>query len=299
PERVGDACVGQVALVELGLAGHLAQRPDLDAGLVHVDHEVGHAPVLGDVGIGAREQQAPLGMVGQARPLLLPVDDPLVAVTDGRRRQARHVRARARLAEELAPHLLAGEQRAEPSPLLLLGAVGGDRRRGHAVADAEGRDRPARLHDALVDGALERRGQPEAAVALREPDEREAGVELRAEEARRRLAEVLRHEPVGQVLDPGGRILCNLCQLTILAGGFRWHVTTPSSATAWWSTARGCPGAAATWRSRADGSRGWARSIPPTRTGCSTPTAWSWRPASSTCTPTTTRSSSGTRTAPC
>ena len=34
---VGDAGVGEEDLVEHGVAGHLPQRPDLDAGLVHVD----------------------------------------------------------------------------------------------------------------------------------------------------------------------------------------------------------------------------------------------------------------------
>ena len=37
---VGDAGVGEEDLVELGFAGHLAQRAHLDAGLVHVDEEV-------------------------------------------------------------------------------------------------------------------------------------------------------------------------------------------------------------------------------------------------------------------
>ena len=37
---VGDADVGEVHLVELGLARHLTQRPHLDAGRLHVDDEV-------------------------------------------------------------------------------------------------------------------------------------------------------------------------------------------------------------------------------------------------------------------
>ena len=43
---VGHARVGEVDLVELGAARHLAQRPDLDAGLVHVEDEVGEPLVL-------------------------------------------------------------------------------------------------------------------------------------------------------------------------------------------------------------------------------------------------------------
>src|SRR5690606_2313016 len=43
---VGYADVGEEDLVELGLAGDLAQRPHLDAGVGHVADEVGDAPVL-------------------------------------------------------------------------------------------------------------------------------------------------------------------------------------------------------------------------------------------------------------
>ena len=80
PVRVGDAGVGEVDLVELGLPGQLAQRPGLDARPVHVDDEVRQALVLRHVGVGAREQQAPPRPVRQAGPHLLPVDHPVVAV---------------------------------------------------------------------------------------------------------------------------------------------------------------------------------------------------------------------------
>jgi hypothetical protein len=55
PVGVGNAGVGEVHLVELGLAGQLPQRPRLDAGAVHVDDEVREALVLGHVGVGAGE----------------------------------------------------------------------------------------------------------------------------------------------------------------------------------------------------------------------------------------------------
>src|ERR671924_342285 len=45
--------VGHVDLVELGLAGDLPQRPDLDARGVHIDGEVGEALVLRCLGVGA------------------------------------------------------------------------------------------------------------------------------------------------------------------------------------------------------------------------------------------------------
>src|SRR5690606_34518563 len=43
---VGHLGVGEEHLVEHGVAGHLLERPDLDARLVHVDGEPGDALVL-------------------------------------------------------------------------------------------------------------------------------------------------------------------------------------------------------------------------------------------------------------
>ena len=95
---VGDADVGEEDLVELGVAGDLAQGPDLDPGRVHVHDEVGHAPVLGDVGVGAGHQHPPARRVGQGGPHLLAVDHPLVAVAarPGWRGRPRRTRHRAR-----------------------------------------------------------------------------------------------------------------------------------------------------------------------------------------------------------
>jgi hypothetical protein len=45
--------------VELGVAGELHQRPDLDAGRLHVDHEIRDALVLRHVGVGAGEADPP------------------------------------------------------------------------------------------------------------------------------------------------------------------------------------------------------------------------------------------------
>ena len=53
---VGDAHVSHEHLVELRLTRHLPERSHVDAGRVHVDDEVGHAAVLGDVGVGAGHQ---------------------------------------------------------------------------------------------------------------------------------------------------------------------------------------------------------------------------------------------------
>ena len=146
PLGVGDPDVGEVHLVELGLAGDLVQRPHLDARRVHVDHEVGHALVLRRIGVGAGDQHPPSGEVRQGGPHLLTVDDPLVAVEHGPGRQPGDVGARTRLGEELAPDLLAREERAEVALLLGLAAVRDDGGRTHAVADdvAHGGHRRAR-----------------------------------------------------------------------------------------------------------------------------------------------------------
>ena len=47
---VPDDHVVEEDLVELGLAVHLPQGPDLDAGLVHVEHEPGDARCFGTAG---------------------------------------------------------------------------------------------------------------------------------------------------------------------------------------------------------------------------------------------------------
>ena len=70
-------------------------------------------------------------------PHLLPVHDPLVAVALGAGREAGEVRSRAGLGEELAPDLLAVQHPGEVVLLLLLGAVGDDRRPDHPDGDRE------------------------------------------------------------------------------------------------------------------------------------------------------------------
>ena len=119
-----------------GLAGDLPQAADGHAVAVHRDDEHRHALVLGHVDVRAREQQAVGGELGVRRPHLLPVERPdavVVLLRAGLHRG--EVRAGGRLAEELAPHLVAVEHRAEVARLLLVAAVGDDRRAEHADAD--------------------------------------------------------------------------------------------------------------------------------------------------------------------
>ena len=77
--------------------------------------------VLGDVGVGAGDGDAPGGEVRARRPDLLPVDHPLVAVADRPRREPGEVGAGARLGEELAAELVGAQERPHEAVLLLLG----------------------------------------------------------------------------------------------------------------------------------------------------------------------------------
>ena len=163
-----DDGVGEEHLVERGMAVHLPERMDLHAGLLHVEDEVGEPLVLGHVPVGARQQQAPFGLVRAGRPHLLAVDHPLVALPVGPRHGARHVRAAARLAEELAPGVLAGEDAQQELLLMQVGAVREDGR-GRQGADAGLGDADrADLLEFLVDHGVERHRQV-AAVPLLGP----------------------------------------------------------------------------------------------------------------------------------
>jgi hypothetical protein len=108
----GRARTVEEHLVEQRAAGHLAQRADRDAGLVHVEQQVGDARVLGRVGLGAEQAEHVVRLVRTRGPDLVAVDHPLVADELGARRERREVAARARLAVALAPDVLAGERAA-------------------------------------------------------------------------------------------------------------------------------------------------------------------------------------------
>ena len=133
----GDAHAREEHLVEVGDAGDLAQRPHVDAGRLHVDDEVRDAAVLRLLGIGARDQDPPVGVLRVRVPHLLPVDDPLVAVAHRTRAERGEVGAGTGLAEQLAPQLVAAQHRVEVALLLLGRAVHHERGRDHADPDGE------------------------------------------------------------------------------------------------------------------------------------------------------------------
>ncbi len=142
--------VSQEHLVEHGVAGHLSQRTNLDARLVHVDHEPGDALVFRGVGVGAGGQHPEIGLVPHGGPHLLPVDDPLVAVALGPTRQPREVRTGAGFGEQLAPCPLTGDDVAHERVDLRLGAVRGDRRRSEEQPQPGGSPHGAVFGDRLL-----------------------------------------------------------------------------------------------------------------------------------------------------
>ena len=158
-------------------------------------------------GIGAGDEHPAVGPVRERVPHLLPVDDPLIAVAHCTGRQAREVGAGTGLAEELAPQLLAGEQRPQEPRLELVVGVGRDRRRGKEDAESVALERVgahAGGSDAFVDAPLQLGRQREPAEPHREPHPGEAEVVLRGAERDRVGGIVLGEEPVDERIDTVG-----------------------------------------------------------------------------------------------
>jgi hypothetical protein len=86
--------------------------------------------MLGHVGVGPGKQQAVVGDLRRGGPDLLAVDDEVHAIALGPGGQAGQVRSGARLAEQLAPGVLAGQHGAHVLALQLIAAVRDDCRRG-------------------------------------------------------------------------------------------------------------------------------------------------------------------------
>ena len=107
-----DADVVEEHLVEVRLAGDLAQRSDRDARRAQVDDEARDALVLRHRRVGAEDAEPEVAVVGAAGPDLLAVEDELVAVALGPRAERGEVGAGVGLAPELAPDLLAAAHRA-------------------------------------------------------------------------------------------------------------------------------------------------------------------------------------------
>ena len=126
--------------------------------------------MLGDLVVGAGEEHAPLGVVGVARPHLVPGDDVGVAVEIGARAERREVGPCVGLAEALAPTVTAvHDARQEPTADVVV-AVLEDAL--HEIAESRPRRR-SRRGQLVVDDRVERRRQALAADLAwpREPEE--------------------------------------------------------------------------------------------------------------------------------
>ena len=135
---VWDAHVGQEHLVEVGDAVDLAQRPHLDAGRASCRRRKYVMPWCFGTSGSVRASKMP-SRCG-ARPsfqTFCPLTTHSSPSRTARVRSPARSEPGARLAEQLAPHLVAAQQRREVPLLLLLGAVRDERRPDHPDADGE------------------------------------------------------------------------------------------------------------------------------------------------------------------
>ncbi len=126
PVRHRDPHLVEEELRELGRALDRAQRLDLNARRVHRHDEPGDATVA--LVAGAHEQLAEVGDLGVRGPDLRAGDDVVVAVAYGPRAERGQVASCVRLAEALAPDLLAAEDGRQVALALGRGAFGDDGR---------------------------------------------------------------------------------------------------------------------------------------------------------------------------
>jgi pimeloyl-ACP methyl ester carboxylesterase len=217
--RVGQPHLGQVHLVELRVAGHLEEGPDLDSRCRHVHDEGSEACVLGQLRIGPCQQQAPAGNVRPARPHLLPVDHPLVAVPASGRGHRGQVATSPGLAEELAPDLFTREQRSQVALHLGRAPVVVDRRGDHPNTQRISVERLGHAPGAQsrIDLGLSGRRKASPTRALTKMDPRQPAVELLAEHDRRvspNRVEAI-EQPADELVDRGPWI--EILIITILA----------------------------------------------------------------------------------
>src|SRR5438876_1156830 len=171
-----------------------------------VDQEQADAMVLRRLGLGAAEEEAPVGDVGVAGPHLLAVHDEAAAPALAARAQRPQVGAGAGLGEALAPEVLAREQPGEEAPALRLGAVAEDGRADQVDVGAGGRPRRAHAIERLLQEPALDDGRAPAAVLARPGDRRPAAlVELPLPVARDREPERIVGARPAVVAAPGGR----------------------------------------------------------------------------------------------
>src|SRR5579859_1306530 len=203
--RRRDAHVVEEHLVEMGLAGHLTQRPDGDTGRAEGDDEHRQALVLGPHRVGPGDAEGVVRLLRRRRPHLLAAQDVLLAVARRLGLEAGEIRPCPRLGEQLGPHLLAPDHAGDVTALLLLGAEveqggGADACRDRLADRGQGVS-----GGLLVEHLLVLAGQALSPVGRLQRDPQQAGVEEGAAKGARRGA-VRGVEGVvllGVVLQPG------------------------------------------------------------------------------------------------
>src|SRR5579872_5868 len=142
-------------LVKIRVAGDLYQRPHRHTRAMHIDEDVTDALVLRGRWIGAREQDAHVGVMRIRGPYLLSVDDEVVAFLDRTRLQRRHIGTGAGLRISLAPDFLARQNLRHVALLLFLGSPMDDGRADQHDAEAiDQRGRAGPGHLFVVDDLL-------------------------------------------------------------------------------------------------------------------------------------------------
>ena len=173
----GHADVGEEHLAEVAVRRHVGDRADLDARRGHRHDDLADAGVRRPLRRRAADAVAVVGDGRERRPDLLAVDDPVVAVAAGRRLQRRQVAAGLGLRHPDAPRRVAGEDPGQELGLLVVAAVGDQRRAHLAVGEPHRGDRRTGRDQLLGDDqAID--GRASAAAELGgpgQPDPAEGG----------------------------------------------------------------------------------------------------------------------------
>ncbi|MCY1434803.1 hypothetical protein D9M71_508750 [compost metagenome] len=122
--------------------------------------------------LGAGDHEAPVGLVGQRGPHLLPADPPLAAgfVQHGAGLHRRQVGAGARLRVALAPEFATGDDARQEAALLFIVAECGDGRPGQSFANMAHASRSAGARVFLVEDHLLADRQAAPAILRRPAD---------------------------------------------------------------------------------------------------------------------------------
>ncbi len=179
------------------------------------------------VDVRSSEQQAVGGELCVGGPHLLAAQPPAAVILPARAGlDGRQIRSGGGLGEQLAPDLIAVEHRSEVARLLLVGAVGDDRRAEHADADDVEDSGHFYTSDLLVADHLLDRTEPLSAVLLWPGHAREAALgELALPGAPRGedLRLVLQCPGAGEDRRLGG-VLCEPAPHPGAVGGLLWCV---------------------------------------------------------------------------